>query len=98
MVIAHPGQDVELLCTGISSENQTIAWQINNEGPYRINSLHNSILAGYSSNRNNLIVQNIMTNDARNRSNYNCVISSTTAILRQSNPIILYVAGEYQCM
>ena len=34
-------------------------------------------------------------NDVRNGSIYNCVITSRIAILRQIDPTILYVAGEY---
>ena len=98
-VIAHPGQDVELLCTVTSSNIQSVSWLINNAGPYEVSALLNSlngILTGYSLNGNNLIVQNIMMNDVRNGSNYSCVINITTAILRQSHPTILYIAGKYQ--
>ena len=98
-VIAHPGQDVELLCTVFttSSEVQSVSWLINDMGPYEVTALLNGTLTGYSSNGNNLIVQNIIMNDVRNGSNYSCVINITTVILRQSYPTTLYVAGECQC-
>ena len=99
MVIAYPGQDVELMCTG-AAQNQTVSWMINDMGPYEVSALLNSLngtLTGYSSNGNNLIVENITMNDVRNGSNFNCVISGIIAVLRQSDPTILYVAGKYQC-
>ena len=34
MVIAHPGQNVELLCSVTPSGGQTVAWIIDNEGLY----------------------------------------------------------------
>ena len=101
-VIAHPGQDVELLCTVTPSGSQTAAWIINNV-LYTIQQLHNGILTGYSSNGNNLIIENIMMNDDRNDTEYSCgTVSSTVSnpifadIVAESDPIILYVADEYQ--
>ena len=64
-------------------------------GPYEVTSLLNGTLTGYSSNGNNLIVQNVIMNDVRNGSNYSCVINTTTAILQQNYPTTLYVTGEY---
>ena len=100
IVIAHPGQDVELLCTVTPSDDQTAAWIINDGVLYTVPLLHNGILAGYSSNGNNLIVQNIMMNDNRNGSKYQCVTvlrtqPELTNIIDESDPTILYVAGEY---
>ena len=62
-----------------------------------MNALFNGIEAGYNISGNNLIVENIMMNDDRNNTEYRCVIitQGTTTILRQSDPTILYVAGEY---
>ena len=94
-VIIHPGQDAELLCNVTSSEVQSVSWLINDMRQYGVNALLNGILAEYSSNGNNLIVQNIIMNDVRNGSNYSCVVNTATAILRQSYPTTLYVAGEY---
>ena len=63
-VIAHPGQDVELLCTVTPSGSQTAAWIINHV-VYTVQQLQNDALIGYSSNGNNLIIENIMMNDDR---------------------------------
>ena len=100
IVIVHPaGQDVELLCTVMtSSSNEQVAWQINHGTPYTVSGLPNGIVTGYSANGNNLIVENIMINDDRNDTEYRCVITTqgTRTILRQSDSsTILYVAGEY---
>ena len=101
-VIAHPGQNVELLCTVTPLENQTTAWIINHV-VYRVQQLHNGILTGYSSNGNNLIIENIMMNDDRNDTEYSCVTVPSTVrnptvadIISESDPTILYIAGEYQ--
>ena len=102
IVIAHPGQDVKLSCTITPSDSQTAAWVINNGGPHTVQQLHNGILAGYSSNGNDLIIENIMMNDDRNDTEYSCVTVPSTVsqptiadIIDESNPIILYVAGEF---
>ena len=96
IVIAHPGQDVELLCTvTVTSDNPTVSWMINDMTPIGLDTLREGRLAGYSSNGNNLIVKNVTMNDVRNGSNYNCVITSRIAILQQNNSTILYIAGEY---
>ena len=103
IVIAHPGQDVELLCTvTVTSTSQTTGWLLNGEGPYRINALRNGILTGYTAtlDSSNLIVENIMMNDVRNGSEYICVtlpaqgMATFTDIIEESDPTILYVAGE----
>ena len=104
IVIAHPGQDVELLCTVTeSSTSQTTGWLVNNLGPYRISVIRSGILTGYTAtlDSNNLIVENTVMNDNRNDSEYRCVIipaqgTVTQAdIIAESDPTILYVAGEY---
>ena len=101
-VIAHPGQNVELLCTVTPSGGHTAAWVIN-DVLYTLQQLHNGILTGYSSNENNLIIENIIMNDDRNDTEHSCVIVSSTVsnptvadIVDESNSTILYVAGEYQ--
>ena len=101
-VTAHPGQDVELLCTVTPLGNQTAAWIINNGRVYTVQQVHNGIVTGYSTNGINLIIENIMMNDVRNNTNYKCgTIPNTvrnptfTDIVDESDPIILYVAGEY---
>ena len=104
IVIAHPGQDIELLCNITPSGSGSVAWTINHRGPYGLNTIHSDIAPGYTINlgSNNLIVENIMMNDDRNGSKYQCVIVATessmnitmTEITQRSNTIILYVAGE----
>ena len=101
-VIAHPGQDVELLCTVTPSGSQTAAWIINHV-LYIVLQLHNGIVTGYSSSGNNLIIENIMMNDDRNNTKYSCgTVSSTISnpmlvnIMNESNTTILYIAGKYQ--
>ena len=104
IVIAHPGQDVEILCTvTVTSDTQAAAWLINNNiGPYRINAIRGGILAGYTATlgSNNLIVENIIRNDDRNGSEYRCVIVPALGpltladIMEESDPTILYVVGE----
>ena len=72
-------------------------------GPHGINAIRSGILIGYTTtlDGSNLIVENIMINDSRNGSKYICVIvpAQGTAIaadiIVESDPTILYVAGEY---
>ena len=86
----------------MTSGNQA-AWLVNNMGPYRRNALRSGILTGHTATlgSNNLIVENIMMNDDRNGSDYRCVIVpaqgmiTTADIIDESDPTILYVAGEY---
>ena len=92
IVIAHPGQDVELICAVTPSGGQSVSWYVNHDGPYGVNALLNGLLPGYSSNEDNLIVENIMMSDSRNGSDYSCVIVNT---MTESNPTALYVAGEF---
>ena len=99
IIIAYPGQDVELLCnlTVTSTNEVEIAWIVNQMGPYGITQLHNGILSGYTATlgRTNLIVQNIVLNDVRNGSIYRCVmVNNTRTILDESDLTFLYVAGE----
>ena len=87
----------------MTSGNQVVGWLVNNGGPYRINALRNGILAGHTTTlgSNNLIVENIMMNDDRNGSDYRCVIIlaqgmiTVADIIDESDPTILYVAGEF---
>ena len=101
IVIAHSGQDVKLLCTVTPSDGQTAAWVIDH-AVYTVQQLHNGILTGYSTNGNNLIIENIMMNDDRNDTDYICVTVSSTVsqpsvadIIEESDPTTLYVAGEF---
>ena len=105
IVIAHPGQDVELLCTVTeTSPSHTVGWVVNNIiGPYRLSAIRGGVLARHSAplGSHNLIVQHIMMNDVRNGSEYRCVIIPAQGlvtfanIINESDPTILYVAGEY---
>ena len=99
-VIAHPGQNVELMCTVTADySNQTAAWVIQQMEPYSLQQLHNGILTGYSTNGNNLIIENIMMNDNRNDTEYNCVVvwkDDMQEILEMGHTIILFVMGECQ--
>ena len=73
-------------------------------GLYRTSAIRNGILTGYTAtlDSSNLIVENIMMNDVRNGSDYRCVIVPAQGavffadIIDESDPTILYVAGEYQ--
>ena len=96
IVNVHSGQDVELLCTVTPEGSGSVGWMINNNGPYKIQQLHNGIVTGYSINGNNLIIENIMMNDDRDGTEYQCVIieQDTTIILDESNRIFLFVTGE----
>ena len=98
IIIAHPGEDVELLCTLIMiNGNVQTGWLINQMGPYGKNVLHNGILTGYRTplNSDNLIVEDIVMNDIRNDTEYRCVITQGRIILDQSDPIFLYVTGKH---
>ena len=97
MVIAHPGQDVELLCALNRSSDTTLKWMINHRGPYGLNSLYHGIASGHSATlyASNLIVKDIVMNDPRNNSYYYCVRVRGTSILNESDPTFLYVAGKY---
>ena len=106
IVIAHPGQDFELLCTVTPSGSGSVAWIINSMTPHRLSAIRNGIVPGYTNNlsSNSLIIENIMMNDDRNDTEYQCVILTVvmrenntvmTEITQRSNTTILYVAGEY---
>ena len=103
IVIAHPGQVVELSCSlGETRGNrENIAWKLDNVGPYTVNSLSSGILIGYSSHidSTSIIIQNIMMNDRRNGTKYQCVIIkwNSNVVLQESDTVFqLYVAGEFQ--
>ena len=92
IVIAHPGEDVELLCNVTGG---TPTWTVNNV-TYTLSQLFTGQLAGHRSNSSNIIVEDIMMNDDRNVSVYICLIPQTPPIPDiVSSPTILYVAGEY---
>ena len=94
IVIAYPGQDVELLCTvtGIGAAQ----WRVNGTS-YTFNELLMGQLAGpnITLNADNIIVEDIMMNDSRNGSMYVCFIPGARgAPDNNSDPTILLVAGE----
>ena len=103
IVIGYTGQDVELLCSLNMRSRSIAAWMVNNMGPYSMNTIRSGILTGHTAtlDSSNLIVENIMMNDYRNGSVYICVIIAAQGmvgiaeIIDESNPIFLYVTGEY---
>ena len=86
----------------MTSDIQGAAWIINNGAPRRLNAIRGGILTGHTATlgSNNLIVENIAINDSRNGSDYRCVIVPAVGlvtfadIIKESDPIILYVTGE----
>ena len=102
IVIAHPGQDVELLCDVTPSGNGSVSWVINGMGPHGLNSISNGIVPGYTNNlgATSLIIKSIMMDDDRNDTEHQCVIgisdaeTMTLQLVERSNVTILYVAGE----
>ena len=68
-------------------------------GPYGVNSLHNGILDGYSAHAHttSIIILNIMMNDGRNGTEYQCGMIRGLFLEQESDAILLYVAGGFQC-
>ena len=83
---------------GLPSTNQHIPTWIIGHIPYGVSALIGGILDGYSADNSNknLIVENIVMNDRRNDTEYQCVfvLSGTMTIVNSSDPIFLYVAGK----
>ena len=102
IIIAHPGQDVELLCDVTPSGSGSVAWVINGRQPYGLSAIRNGIVSGYASDlgSNNLIITSIMMDDDRNDTEYQCVIAipgatpNTLVAIERGNVTILYVPGE----
>ena len=97
IVIAHPGQEVELICN--LSQTMDIGWTIDHSVSYGVSSLHNGIMDGYSADiqTNSLIILNITMNDSRNGTEYQCGITDGGPVLQQESDVItLYVTGEFQ--
>ena len=102
-VIAHPGQDVELLCDVTPSGNGSVAWMINNKGPHGLSAIRNDIVPGYTNKllTTSLIIESIMMDDDRNDTEHQCVIGISDAETMTLQPVesgivtILYVAGEW---
>ena len=80
----------------LSNETSSVAWLIDDEGPYEVDALLNGTLPGYSSNGNNIIVEDIIMNDDRHCTEYKCCVieSETETVLYEGSPIFLVVAGE----
>ena len=101
-VVVHPGQDVELSCSfGETTESkQSIGWLVNYQGPYGVNSLRSGLQDGYSAHidSTSIIILNIMMNDSRNGTEYQCVTMNANMMIQASSDTIFlfYVAGEYQ--
>lgn len=97
IVIAYPGQEVELICS-LGWISGSTEWIINNMGPYGVSSLYNGLIDGYSASThtNSIIILNITMNDSRNAgTEYQCGIFSGSFSL-WDDLITLYVAGEFQ--
>ena len=107
----HPdGQNVELLCDlhrQPSENDSVVGWIIGQSQPEGVSALANGLVAGYDANifNNNLIIRNIIMNDSRNETWYQCVIGTqgdvmdhdSTRTLQPTewgNITVLYVAGE----
>ena len=81
IVIAHPDQDVELLCAVTEDpENLTVTtgWLVNNMRPYKRNALRNGILAGYTTTlgSNNLLLT------SREMTDYTLVTCTVTTMTK----------------
>ena len=93
IVIAHPGQDVELLCNVTGG---VPAWRVNGVA-YTLSGLFTGQLAGHNNSGSNIIVEDIMMNDDRNGSVYICIIPQILPSPDiESDPTTLYVAGEHK--
>ena len=91
-MIAHPGQDVELMCD-VDSTEESIRWLINGSPSLlTLNELSNGTVDGHSVSGRNIVVEDIMMNDVRNGSHYQCL--SLAPSVTVGIQIILYVAGE----
>ena len=92
IVIADPGQDFELTCDVNGTEAST-NWQINGLPVITLGELSNDAVAGHNANGRNIVIEDIMMNDVRNGSQYQCL--SLAPPITAGNLITLYVAGEY---
>ena len=95
VVIGCPSQNVTLSCSlaSESTNEATIGWSVGHVGPHGVSTIQNGIMSGYSASlKGELIIRNVMTNDNRNQTEYQCWIMQNRTI--RGNPIALYVAGE----
>ena len=94
VVIAYPGQDVEIPCSINITDGTFTSWMVNG-ALYTLAQIFNGELAGHNISGRNIVVENIITNDVRNGTEYRCIvlqIPPTPDII--SEPIFLYIAGE----
>ena len=94
VVVGIPGQDVELMCD--VGTGATVLWRINESSSiHTLNDLFNGAVAGHSVRGSDIVIQDIMINDVRNGSLYQCEIPQLPPDPNiEGNVIILYVAGE----
>ena len=95
IIIAFPGQnvDVELMCD-VTGDVGT-AWRING-ALHSPSELFAGVVAGHNISGRNLIIEDIIMNDVRNDSQYQCEIVQIPPDPNiVGNLTILYVAGEY---
>jgi len=72
------------------------AWRINGSRAHAFTDIYNGGVAGHNISGMNLIVENIIMNDGRNGTEYNCVITQVPPLQDiKADPIFLFVAGEY---
>ena len=93
IVIARPGQDVELMCDVAAGVGSTL-WQINGT-LYALTQLFSGAVSTYNISGRNLVIEDIMMNDVRNGSKYQCVLlrdPPDPSIM--GNISSLYVAGK----
>ena len=79
------------MCDVDGTEASTI-WQINGSPVVSLSDLSNGTVAGHSVSGRNIVIEDIMMNDVRNGSQYQCV--SLAPPITAGNLITLYVAGE----
>ena len=93
VIITLPGQDVELICDVNDTEAST-RWQINGSSPLvSLSELSNGTVVRHDvSGRNIVVVKDIMMNDFRNVSQYQCV--SLNPPITAGDLVTLYVASE----
>ena len=89
--IAHPGQNFELMCDVSGTESET-NWRINGSSLISLNDLSDVLIPGHTISGRNIVVENIMMNDVRNGSRYQCIVLAIS--ITPGNLTILYVAGE----
>ena len=92
VVIAYPGQDVEIPC-GIPDVGGFTLWMINGF-PYTLNDLLSGNVVGHNVSGRNIIVEDIVMNDVRNGTEYRCRVARMDGSDIVSDPIFIFVAGE----